>query len=56
MYNFNGSGPMANAGQGGQGGQSSNNGIPDWLASALGIGGGLGKAGGGLWNMFSNQK
>ena len=36
-------------------GQSNNNGVPPWLISALGIGGGLGQAGGGLWNIFGNQ-
>lgn len=33
-----------------------NYGIPDWLASALGIGGGLGQAAGGLFSIFGNQK
>ncbi len=32
-----------------------NNGMPDWLASALGIGGGAGQAAGGLWNLFGKQ-
>jgi hypothetical protein len=31
-------------------------GMPDWLASALGIGGGLGQTAGGLWGLFGNQK
>ncbi len=29
-----------------------NQGIPDWLSQMLGIGGGLGVAGGGIYNMF----
>jgi len=32
-----------------------NNGMPDWLASALGIGGGLGSAAGGAWNLLGNK-
>lgn len=33
-----------------------NNQMPDWLASALGMGGGLGQAAGGMWSLFGNQK
>ncbi len=29
--------------------------MPDWLAQALGMGGGLAQAGGGLWNLFGNH-
>jgi len=32
-----------------------NNQMPEWLASALGIGGGLGQSAGGLWNIFGHQ-
>ncbi len=32
-----------------------NNGMPDWLASALGIGGGLSSAAGGAWNLFGKK-
>ncbi len=35
-----------------QGGQQGGNSMPDWLMKALGIGGGLGTAAGGAWNMF----
>ena len=32
-----------------------NNGMPDWLASALGVGGGVGQATGGLFNLFGKH-
>ncbi len=32
-----------------------NNGMPDWLASALGMGGGIGQAAGGMFNLFGKH-
>ena len=36
-------------------GQGTNSGIPDWLAQALGIGGGLGTAAGGAFNLWGKK-